>query len=123
MSRSNRLRHWAGLAAGFTLIGLTAGCTPPERPLPVASTSPCPGWPNDPPDLHSNDEPFGLGCADRLNLRVMLDRPEDLQAGRPLGPANGARQILAVETYQKGKVAPLAPTQPGPTASAGGPGQ
>lgn len=123
MSRSSRLRHWAGLATGFTLLGLAAGCSPPERPLPVASTSPCQGWPNDPPDYHSNDEPFGLGCANRLNLRSMLDRPEDLQAGRPLGPADGPRQILAVEDYQKGKLAPFPPTSPTPKTSAGGPGQ
>jgi hypothetical protein len=53
----------------------------------------------------------------------MLDRPEDLQTGRAIGPANGPRQILAVEDYQKGKLAPFAPTSPTPKTGAGGPGQ
>ena len=123
MSLATQLRHWASLAAGLTLIGLVGGCEPPERPLPVAANvSPCQGWPNDPPDLHANAEPFGLGCANRLNLRSMLDRPEDLQAGRPLGPASGARQVLAVEQYQQGKIAPFGPSSPTPktTGSTGG---
>jgi hypothetical protein len=114
MRRRQNLRRWTGLAAGLTLIGLAAGCDVAERPVPVASTSPCPGWPNDPADLTSNAEPFGLGCANRLNLRSMLDRPEDLQAGRPLGPANGTRQATAVDDYEKGKLAPLQSTQPTP---------
>jgi hypothetical protein len=114
MCRREKLRRWAGLAAGFTLLVITAGCEPPARPVPVASTGPCSAWPNDPADLHSNAEPIGLGCANRLNLRSMLDRPEDLQAGRPLGPANGARHAAVVEDYEKGRVAPLPSTQPGP---------
>src|SRR5258706_7710720 len=122
MSQWNRLRRCAGLAAGFTVLGLAAGCDAPERPVPVASTSPCSAWPNDPADLHSNAEPIGLGCANRLNLRSMLDRPEDLQAGRPLGPANGARQATAIDDYQKGRLAPLQPTQPTPKIALPGQG-
>ena len=113
MSRWNSARRWAGLLVGFTLIGMTAGCTPPERPQPVAD-GPCTGWPNDPADLHANAEPIGLGCANRLNLRSMLDRPEDLQAGRPLGPANGARHAAVIEDYEKGRLAAFPPTQPVP---------
>ena len=123
MSPVTALRHWAGLAASCTLLALAAACTQPERPPPVASASPCPGWPNDPPDLHANAEPFGLGCANRLNLRSMLDRPEDLQAGRPIGPADGTRQMLAVEDYQTGKLAPFASSSPTPKSNAGGPGK
>src|SRR5258706_6433341 len=115
MSQWNRLRRCAGLAAGFTVLGLAAGCDAPERPVPVASTSPCSAWPNDPADLHSNAEPIGLGCANRLNLRSMLDRPEDLQAGRPLGPANGAPPATAIAAYPKGRLPPPEPTQPPPT--------
>jgi hypothetical protein len=121
MFRWKKLRRWAGLAASFTLIGMAAGCD--GRPVPVASTSPCSAWPNDPADLHSNAEPIGLGCADRLNLRSMLDRPEDLQAGRPLGPANGVRQATAIDDYEKGKLAPLQPTQPGQKIAMPGGGQ
>jgi len=113
MRETLKFRRWAGLMVGFTLLGL-AGCEPPERPVPVTSAGPGPGWANDPVDLHANDVPFGLGCANRLNLRSMLDRPEDLQAGRPLGPANGARQATVVEDYEKGRLAPLPATQPGP---------
>ena len=122
MSPTKTHRHWAGLAAGFTLIAMAAGCTPPERPVPVASTSPCPGWPNDPADLHSNEEAFGLGCSNRLNLRSMLDRPEDLQAGRAIGLANGARHATAIDDYEKGKLAPLQPTQPTPKVAMPGQG-
>jgi hypothetical protein len=114
MCRWQKMRRWAGLATGFTLLGLAAGCQPAERPVPIASTSPCSAWPNDPADLHSNAEPIGLGCANRLNLRSMLERPEDLQAGRPLGPANGARQATAIDDYEKGRLAPLQPTQSTP---------
>ena len=121
MSRLHMLRRWAAPLIGFTLLGLASGCSFPESSVPVAS--PCSAWPNDPADLHSNAEPIGLGCSNHLNLRSMLERPEDLQAGRPLGPADGTRQIKAVEDYQQGRLAPFGPTSPEPriaTPAAGG---
>ncbi len=44
-----------------------------------------------------------FGCSNYANLRAMLDNPTDIDKGRPLGPANGARESVAVQRYQEGK--------------------
>ena len=42
-----------------------------------------------------------------LNLRENAANPADLERGRSLGPADGQRETLAVETYQLNKVKPF----------------
>jgi Pilus biogenesis CpaD protein (pilus_cpaD) len=95
-------------AVALSVILLMSGCTlsAGDQPPPTA-TRPCSLWFNYPADRHSNrDSPY-LGCANDANLRVMIDRPEDLAQGRPLGPASGEREARAVEAYRQGKVRPL----------------
>jgi pilus biogenesis lipoprotein CpaD len=48
-----------------------------------------------------------LGCANTSNLAAMVADPRDLLEGRPLGPADGAREIGAVQRYRTDKVRPL----------------
>ena len=93
------------LCIGVPLAG--SGCTDPALlPVPTAA-QPCPPWTLFPADPNSNaDSPY-LGCTVAVNLRAAAARPADLERGRPLGPADGQRETLAVETYQQGKVKPF----------------
>jgi hypothetical protein len=94
----------AALGAGL-LLG-TAGCAdrPPPLPAPMVQGG-CPSWVAFPADRHSNADSPSLGCASNANLRAMLEDPADLERGRPFGPADAARETLAIEAYQQGKIA------------------
>ena len=56
----------------------------------------------------------------------MVADPADLVRGKPLGPANGRRETLGVESYQDGKLKTLmgqetaSPTVMGVSSSSGG---
>jgi type IV pilus biogenesis protein CpaD/CtpE len=103
-------------------IALAAsGCTDPASlPVPTAA-QPCPSWVLFPPNPHSNaDSPY-LGCTIAVNLRANAANPGDLERGRPLGPADGQRETLAVENYQQGKIKPFSSTS-STTSSLGGSG-
>jgi hypothetical protein len=104
----------APLLAGSVLLLALTGCTLDPRPVPAAA-SPCPAWANDPPDLTSNAEKPALGCPNIWNLTRMIDQPQDLQAGRRLGPADGRRQAHAVDLYQSGKVPEFKANKPSPS--------
>ena len=43
------------------------------------------------------------GCWNAYNLAKMVADPKDLEQGKPLGPADGARQAAAVEAYERGQ--------------------
>ncbi len=66
------------------------------------------------------------GCWNAANLALMVVDPADLVRGRRLGPANGRRETLGVETYQDGKLKTLpgqetsSPTVLGVSSSSGG---
>jgi type IV pilus biogenesis protein CpaD/CtpE len=75
-------------------------------PIPTAA-QPCPQWVLFPPDYNSNAGSPYLGCTVALNLRENVANLADLERGRPLGPADGQRETLAVETYQLNKVKPF----------------
>jgi len=47
------------------------------------------------------------GCAEAKNLAAMVDRPEDLIEGKPLGPADPVVSAAAISRYQAGKTTPL----------------
>ncbi len=79
---------------------------PAQLPVPTAD-QPCPPWVLFPADRYSNaDSPY-LGCTLAVNLRANIGNPADLARGRPLRPADGQRETLAVETYQQGKIKPF----------------
>ena len=103
--RSTAKVLWVGVALA------ASGCAddPASLPVPTAA-NPCPLWVLFPPSYFSNaDSPY-LGCSMAVNLRASVANPTDLEIGRPLGPANGERETLAVEAYQQGKIKPLPAT-------------
>jgi len=98
------------LLAGATLLlfGL-AGCVEYLDKPPLAAAE-CPAWGNYRPVFYENEPSAYLGCDENVNLLNMVERTGDTISGRPLGPADGEVQTLAVKNYETGKVAPLAAT-------------
>jgi type IV pilus biogenesis protein CpaD/CtpE len=111
----------SSLVAG--MLFFMAGCasrTPEPTPRILVTGSPCPHWWEYPADPHDNsDSPF-LGCIAAVNLRAMVANPADLRRGRSLGPADGDRESQAIETYQQGKIKPLAGSGSSSMSSSGG---
>ena len=95
-------RYALNFASVAILIAQTACTTiaPPVAELSVPNS--CPAWVEFPADRHSNAENPYLGCSNALNLRATVEDVEDLERGRALGPANGARASIAVGEYQSG---------------------
>lgn len=125
-SRIHPARNWGWLIAAGVLVTALAGCV--NEPPVSAAPRPCAPWVDYPVDNHSNrDSPY-LGCSNDVNLLRMVERPQDLDQGRPLGPANGGRQADAVKAYDKDQVRPFAdssarPSQTGSTITGGGASQ
>jgi type IV pilus biogenesis protein CpaD/CtpE len=117
---------WARLVMAGAFALALAGCVN-EPPL-SAAPRPCPPWVDYPIDNHSNRESPYLGCSNDVNLLKMVERPKDLDQGRPLGPVNAGRQADAVKSYDKDQVKPFLdsssrPSQSGATMTGGGGGQ
>lgn len=73
----------------------------------------CPSWAEHHPDPNDNMPQPQIGCASQRNLALMIDQPEDLVVGRPLGAGDGQRDALALQRYRDNKVSGLYdPTQP-----------
>lgn len=90
--------------ASLALVVAALGCAPVEGVPESAGVHPCPNWANDPVDDHGNQGSPYLGCTNDINLIKMVERPQDLQQGRTLGPASGERQAGAVKAYDTDKV-------------------
>ena len=67
----------------------------------------CPDWRRDPGDTAMNEPLGNLGCANLVNLGLMVADPAALLRGRPLGPADGTREAEAVVRYRTDKVKDL----------------
>ncbi len=65
----------------------------------------CPDWRKNPP--LTNGVWSNHGCADAVNLGLMLADPRDMVTGRELGPMDGTTAASAVERYRKGEVKEL----------------
>jgi pilus assembly protein CpaD len=66
----------------------------------------CPGY-NTPITLDYEWRPeTKLGCANAVNLGLMVANPGDLAQGRPIGPADAEAQALAIQRYRTGAVYP-----------------
>lgn len=66
----------------------------------------CPGY-NAPIALDQEWRPIGtLGCANAVNLGLMIANPSDLASGRPLAPGDAEAQRLAIIRYRTGTVFP-----------------
>jgi pilus biogenesis CpaD protein len=122
-SRATQVIRWSRLLVASVLVLALVGCI--EEPPLSAAPHPCPPWVDYPIDNHSNrDSPY-LGCSNDVNLLRMVERPQDLDQGRALGPANAGRTADAVKSYDKDQVKPYLdagshPSQGGPTISGGG---
>jgi pilus biogenesis lipoprotein CpaD len=67
----------------------------------------CPDWTRSPAFDPRNLPLSNLGCANAVNLGLMIADPADLAQGRPLGPADGIREAEAVVRYRTDKVKEL----------------
>lgn len=67
----------------------------------------CPDWSRDPAFDYANLPLSNLGCANAVNLGLMVADPADLAGGRALGHADGAREAEAVTRYRTDKVKQL----------------
>jgi hypothetical protein len=96
-----------GLAVLLTAVGLAACATdqgPPPHAVAATGLRPCVQRP-----LAGDDEPVipDLGCANQANLRAMIADPRDLEAGRPLTPAQGDAAFAAAARNRTGQDKPL----------------
>lgn len=67
----------------------------------------CPDWSRDPAFDPRNLPLSNLGCANAVNLGLMLADPSDLAEPGPLGAADGTREAEAVVRYRTDKVKAL----------------
>ena len=122
-SRFRRASDWGWFLVAGTLAIALAGCV--KEPPVSAAPGLCAPWVDYPVDNHSNrDSPY-LGCSNDVNLLRMVERPQDLDQGRPLGAANAGRQADAVKAYDKDQVRPFGdssarPSQSGSSITGGG---
>lgn len=91
---------------------VTSGDNPDTAALLVGhygvATPGCPDWRKPTIADFSNQQSSNLGCANELNLGLMVADPRDLIRGREEGPADGTRAELAVTGYREG-VLPVLP--------------
>jgi pilus assembly protein CpaD len=87
---------------------------------------PCPNWSSPPQAEYTNAYRSNWGCADAVNLGLMVAQPSDLISGRTLAPADGMPAAAAVSRYLNDHVKPpqVQPATPfaGPTGGGGGGG-
>jgi pilus assembly protein CpaD len=66
----------------------------------------CPGY-NQPIVLDYEWRPnTRLGCANAINLGLMVANPSDLAQGRPIGPADAEPNALSIERYRTDQIYP-----------------
>lgn len=104
-SHIRRLSDWGRLVAVGALAAALAACV--NEPPINAQPRPCAPWIDYPIDNHSNRDPLFLGCSNDVNLLKMVERPSDLDQGRPLGAPNAGRPADAVKNYDKDNVKPF----------------
>ena len=64
----------------------------------------CPNWSRDPGFDPLNLPLSNLGCANAVNLGLMVADPGDLLPRRTLAPADATREAEAIVRYRTGKV-------------------
>lgn len=78
----------------------------------------CPNWSGSPSTDFTNEPTSNYGCANAVNLGMMVANPADLAAGRRLGAANGKTEVTAADRYLLDQVIPPVVTQVGPISTA-----
>lgn len=112
------------LILGISLLSLTACDTIyPPTPKPdytikvvktkngsVAVPPACPDWSSATTNPFDNQPLPQFGCANARNLAIMVDRPEDLVHGRPLGDSSGVLAVGAIRRYNNNQTRGLIDT-------------
>jgi pilus assembly protein CpaD len=80
----------------------------------------CPNWSEKPSSDWTNEWSSNYGCADAVNLGLMVASPADLVAGEPLANADGTPAVSSVERYLTDKV--VLPAEVGAAPLTSGPG-
>ncbi len=98
-----RVGRGAAVIIAAMLLGLS-GCAAGRSSTPASSRLEGPAQPAcRPADLATTTTALPKeGCVNAANLARMVADPRDLVQGRPLGPADGARNSVAIDTYRKG---------------------
>ena len=84
-------------ASGFRLVAEKFVVVPPN----------CPDWRKPGTSDYGNTPMSNLGCANAVNLGLMLANPRDLIQGREMGDADGTASALAIQRYRADKIKPL----------------
>ena len=94
------------LAVAAALSLVLTGCGDDSEHI-VLRNDMCPNWAAHAAGPFENRPSSFLGCANRMNLEMMVERPSDLVKGRPLGSSDGEREAASVKAYREGKVKPF----------------
>ena len=86
---------------------LEAGCAGQDFRTTAPEASPCRSWVQSNPFPQGNVEPVSLGCNTEINLRATLEQPQDIERGRALAPADGARESRVLDSYESGPRSPF----------------
>ncbi|MBT7526701.1 MAG: hypothetical protein HN658_05330, partial [Rhodospirillales bacterium] len=73
----------------------------------VVTAPRCPDWRKTPASDGANTQSSNLGCANTVNLGLMVANPRDLVSGRETGPMDGTRAAAGINRYRNGKVTKL----------------
>ena len=65
----------------------------------VAAPPPCPSWATETTDPFDNQPMPQFGCANARNLADMVENPNDLVTGRPMGDARGVTAVGSIRRY------------------------
>ncbi len=110
MTPTAQTRPLAAALVGASVVGAilvaAAACAAAPTP-PQSAPATCPPTPRQEAQDRSDPTSPILGCANVVNLGRMAERPSDMVRGRRIGPADGAREALAVEAYEKGQIKPF----------------
>ena len=99
------VRHlWAVVAANGTLTrgSRVTGVTRLGIGRYEVTVPGCPDWRKTVVTDFSNKESTNLGCANAMNLALMLADPGDLMWGDPLTGADGQREAGVIDRYRAG---------------------
>ena len=100
----------AGMGSGLRLVVEGFVAIPPN----------CMNWTEELGEAKGAYTHSNFGCADAINLGMMVSDPRDLVVGRETGAYDGTRHALDVKMYQEDKVKALKVEQVGSDSSSGG---
>jgi pilus assembly protein CpaD len=111
---SRQLLRYGIVATGRRLADVPANRAVVTIEHVAVTLPPCPNWSKAPSTDFTNELPSDFGCADAINLGMMVANPADLAGGRTLGAAPGKPEVAAIDRYQNDQVTPLVSAMVGP---------